>query len=186
MNTYLLRILLVALAFGFSGSMQASLTIYADQVTWSSAVGAQTATAIPNPDPWTVFGQGDASVAYGGVTFSTSSTLGNGLFKNLGYNGTGGSPAVLSDQQASSGVENILITLPSAVTAFSLHYGTFYGSDVTFTLGNGETFTRSSTASFYGTLDFSGATDTTPFSTILVTSPDFVLNINNLERARDN
>jgi hypothetical protein len=172
-----------ALTLGFSASVQASLTTYADFPSWSAVVGAQTATTIPDPGSagYIDFGSGDASVTYGGVTFSTSSILGNGNFYNVGTEFSGNPPA-LSDQQESSGVANILITLPSAVTAFSLNYGygTFYGSPVTFVLGNGDTFTQGSTGSGYSTVDFVGATDTTAFSTILVTSPDFVLNINNL------
>jgi hypothetical protein len=175
--------MLFALALGFSASVQAALTTYTDFTSWSAAVGAQTATTIPDPgaDSFFYFGSGDASVTYGGVTFSTSSSLSDGNFYNVGIVFSG-NPAVLSSQQQTWGVPNILITLPSAVTAFSLNYGygTFNGSPVTFALGNGDTFTQGSTGSGYSTVDFVGATDTTAFSTILVTSPDNVLNINNL------
>jgi hypothetical protein len=177
----------LALALMASGTVQASLTTYGGYGTWSSAVGAQTLTTIPDlaPGYYVNYGSGNESVTYSGVTFSTSSALGNGTFYNIGAGYFGNPQAVLSDQVASSGVENILITLPSAVTAFALNYGygTFYGSAVTFTLGNGDTFTQASTGSAYSTVDFAGATDTSPFTTILVTSPDYVLNINNLVTA---
>ena len=60
-----------------------------------------------------------------------------------------------------------------------MNYGTFDGSDVTFLLGNGDSFTQGSTAAGYLTPDLFSVTDT-PFTTVLITSPDFVLNINNI------
>jgi hypothetical protein len=58
-------------------------------------------------------------------------------------------------------------------------YGTFGGSPVTFLLSNGDTFTQGSTASGYAVPDFVGARDSTAFTSILVTTPDSVLNLNN-------
>ncbi|HUD48240.1 MAG TPA: hypothetical protein VMR33_15515 [Candidatus Baltobacteraceae bacterium] len=180
--------LLFAGALGFSGSVQASLTTYASDAAWSGAVGTQTTTTIPDvaPGSYVYIGQGTASVTYGGVTFSQSGTLGNGYFYNIGSGYFGNTEAVLSSQEQSIGVANILITLPSPVTAFALNlgYGTFFGGSVTFTLGNGDTFTQGSEDNVnYTTPGFAGATDTAPFTTILVTTGDEGLNINNLVTA---
>ena len=132
----------------------------------------------PSPLPFIFYGNGDASVTYSGVLFTQQLALGNANLFDVGPLFSG-DPAVLSSQQASFGVENILITLPSATTFFSVNYGTFNGSAVTFLLGNGDSFTQGSTGSVYSTPYFFSVTDA-PFSTVLITSPDFVLNINNI------
>src|ERR1017187_6535437 len=90
----------------------------------------------PSPLPFIFYGNGDASVTYSGVLFTQQLALGNANLFDVGPLFSG-DPAVLSSQQASFGVENILITLPSATTFFSVDYGTFNGSAVTFLLGNG-------------------------------------------------
>jgi hypothetical protein len=112
------------------------------------------------------------------VLFQQQAVLGNANLFDVGPLFSG-DPAVLSSQGASVGVENILITLPNATTFFSVDYGTFNGSSVTFLLGNGDHFTQGSTGSGYLTPDLFTLTDT-PFSTVLITSSDFVLNINNI------
>ena len=147
------------------------------------ATGSAHATTVtipdPSPDPYIFFGSGDQSVTYGGVTFSQSATLGNGNFFNIG-SGFSGSPAVLSSQEQSTGVANILVTLPAPVTFFSLHYGTFNGSDVDFTLSSGLAFIQSSTGSGYAVPDFFSKSESTPFTSVLLTSTDFVLNLNDV------
>jgi len=132
----------------------------------------------PSPEPYIFYGMGDASVTYSGVLFTQQLALGNANLFDVGPLFSG-DPAVLSSQEASVGVENILITLPNATSFFSVNYGTFDGSAVTFLLGNGDSFTQGSTGSGYLTPDFFSVTDT-PFSTVLITSPDFVLNINDI------
>ncbi|HYW48403.1 MAG TPA: PEP-CTERM sorting domain-containing protein [Bryobacteraceae bacterium] len=157
---------------------------YASYASWASAVtGGITSVTIPDPSPNAdiFFGNGNASVTYSGVTFSTQAALSNGNFFNVGSLFSG-DPAVLSSQQQTVGVANILITLPVAVTAFALNYGygTFFGSNVTFALSDGSTITQGSTGSGYSVPDFFGVTSNTPFNSVLVTSSDFVLNLNNV------
>lgn len=139
-----------------------------------------TTVVVPDPSPlqYIFYGTGDASVIYSGVLFQQQAVLGNASLFDVGPLFSG-DPAVLSSQGASVGVENILITLPNATTFFSVDYGTFNGSSVTFLLGNGDHFTQGSTGSGYLTPDLFTVTDT-PFSTVLITSSDFVLNINNI------
>jgi hypothetical protein len=132
----------------------------------------------PSPLPFIFYGNGDASVTYSGVLFTQQLALGNANLFDVGPLFSL-DPAVLSSQEATVGVENILITLPSATTFFSVDYGTFNGSAVTFLLGNGHSFVQGSSGLGYLTPDFFSVTDTA-FSTVLITSPDFVLNINNI------
>ena len=92
-----------------------------------------------------------------------------------------GVPAVLSSQDQSTGVGEIPGHVPDRRLGPSLNFGTFGGSDVTFTLSNGDSVTEGTVAgSGYAVPQFLGGTDTTPFTSVLVTSPDFVLNINNV------
>jgi hypothetical protein len=147
------------------------------------AAGSAQATIVtipdPSPNPYIFFGAGDASVTYSGANFSQSSVLSNGDFFNVGVLFSG-DPAVLSSQGQSVGVANILITLPGPETTFALNYGTFNGSAVTFLLSSGPSFTESSTGSDYAVPDFFSVTST-PFTSVLVTSPDDVLNLNNVQ-----
>src|SRR5207249_432023 len=96
-----------------------------------------TTVVIPDPDPqpFIFFGNGDASVTYDNVMFTQQLALGDANLFNVGHLFSG-LPAVLSSQEATVGVENILITLPTPTTSFSIDYGTFFGSGVTFLLGN--------------------------------------------------
>lgn len=143
------------------------------------AVSAHATTVVvpdPSPQPYIFYGTGDASVTYDGVLFTQQAALGGASLFDVGPLFSG-DPAVLSSQEASYGVENILVTLPSSATSFSVEYGTFDGSAVTFALSNGQTFTQGSTGSGYLTPDFfsySGAA----YDWVEITSPDFVMNIN--------
>lgn len=165
---------------------RANLTTYGDLASWTSAVGTITTVDIPDvPDYpfFTYIGSGDASVTYSGVTFSQSGALSDGRFYNIGTDYYGINPPVLSSQEQNFGVANTLITLPSATRGIAIDYSTFSGSDVSFLFSNGDTFTQGSSAGvYYDTLDFAGVTDT-PFTSVLVTSTDSVLNVGNIAYA---
>lgn len=186
-----------ALVTGFlvAGTVNAgaATAFYTDFVSWSGAVPGFTSLSIPEPTvalddyPGTqYFGTGSASVSYGGVAFSTSALLGNGSFFNIGIDFST-FPAVLSSQQQTEGLANILIALAAPVNAFALNFDTFnipnefYGYDVTFKLSTGETVTVGSAGGAYNLGSFFGVTDDTPFQTILLTSSSPVLNINELK-----
>ena len=51
---------------------------------------------------------------------------------------------------------------------------------MTFTLSNGDSVVQGSTGTGYATADFVGVTDSTAFTSVLITAPDFGLNINNI------
>jgi hypothetical protein len=153
---------------------------YADFPSWSSSVVGQTAISIPNPVSPAGFDDLTAGANYGGVTFSSDLSQNNGGFFNIGP-ALSGSPAVLSAQQPDFNFVNVLVTLAGPVTGFSLNFDTFDGENVTFQLSNGDTFTLASTANLFQTTDFFGVTDDTPFNTVLITSGDEVLNLNNID-----
>lgn len=141
----------------------------------ASAFATTVVVPDPSPQPYIFYGQGDASVVYDGVLFQQQAAISpNSNLFDVGPLFSG-DPAVLSSQEGD--LENILITLPTSSSNFSVEYGTFDGSDVTFLLSNGMSFTQGSTGSGYLTPDFfsySGG----PITSVLITSPDFVLNIN--------
>jgi hypothetical protein len=102
------------------------------------AVSAHATTVVvPDPSPlgFIFYGNGDASVTYQGVLFVQQLALGNANLFDIGPLFSG-DPAVLSSQEATTGVENIMITFPNATSFFSINYGTFNGSAVTFALSN--------------------------------------------------
>jgi hypothetical protein len=169
---------ILAVAFLSATPSHATIVTYADFASWSAAVSGVTTVTIPPPlhsDDF--FGSGTASVTYSGVVFSTSAALSNGYFFNVGSSHLA---PVLSSQSQTTGVANILISLPGDVTGFALDYGTFNGFNVTFTLSNGDIVIRGSTASGYNVPVFFGVTDNTPFNSVLATSPDQGLNLNNV------
>jgi hypothetical protein len=163
-----------------------SIAAGAIALAFGAAALPAAATVVPIPDPtpnaYIYFGNGDASVTYDNVTFSQSLALGNGNFFNVGQLFSG-DPAVLSSQQQTAGVANILIDLPRFTKALSFNYGTFGGSSVNFQLSNGASFTQGSTGSGYATPDLFLTTGPKAFNSVLVTSTDGVLNLNNLSYA---
>jgi hypothetical protein len=163
--------------------MKIGIMAGAAAAAWLVAASVANATVVTIPDPggagFEFLGNGDASVVYDGVEFSTSAALSNGNFFNVGP-GFSGSPAVLSSQQQSVGVANILISLPQTADDFSVNFGTFGGSLVTFTLSNGDTFTEQPGGSAYAVPSVFSVEGLGPFTSVLITSPDGVLNINNI------
>jgi len=140
---------------------------------------------VPDPAPlqFIFLGNGTASVTYSGVTFSSSASLSDGNLWNVGSLFSG-YPAVVSSQQQTFGVANIQTTLPWVSTFWAISYGTFYGSPVTFLASNGDTATFGSTGGalggFYNTPD--GVAYNGPaISWVLITSPDSVLSVNNVQ-----
>jgi hypothetical protein len=187
-----------------AGTLNASAAaaFYTDFASWSGAAPGFTSLSIPEPVPNVIdpdnppnlvqgiqyFGIGTASVSYGGVLFESNGNLGNRDFHNVGpaFFGSNGPVPVLSSQGLNEqgqvdGLANILITLAAPVTAFALNFDTFYGSNVTFTLSDGETWTLGSGANGYDLKGFFGVVDNDPFTTILLTSKDVALNINELK-----
>ncbi len=133
---------------------------------------------VPGGDVY--YGNGDASVTYSGVTFTQSAALGNANLFNVGSDYYIGPDATLSSQEETSGVANILIGLPVFTDSFSVGYGTFDGSDVTFLLSNGASFVQASLGGEGYTITNLFTVSSTPFDSVLVTTPDYVLAINTI------
>jgi len=178
-------VVLAAACLGAAPS-HAGVITYTDYSSWMAAISGPTTVTIPDPGlgnssiGYDYFGYGNASVTYSDVVFSTSATLSDGNFFNVGLLFSG-DPAVLSSQGADApGVANILATLPSTVSGFAFNYGTFGGSSVTFLLSNGDIVTQGSTGSGYAVPNFFGVTDTSSFNSVLTTSSDFALNVNDV------
>ncbi|MGY3346667.1 MULTISPECIES: hypothetical protein [unclassified Bradyrhizobium] len=167
--------------------------VYTDEASWSAAVSHSYSVTIPDPGSagYAYLGTGDASVIYGGITFSTNASLGNRYFFDVGasYPGFTGAVPVLSvqssDLSTSDGVTNLLITLPMAITAFALNFGSLDGSDVSVNLLGASVATAGSTfdpsGPHYETADFIGLTNITPFKQILLTTIDPVLNLSQID-----
>jgi len=187
-RTSILRVAVV-LALGFlsvAPSRAGTVTTYSSYASWSAAMAGITNVTIPDPGTgtygtgFTVIGSGNASVTYSGVIFSQSGGSLQLEFLNVGV-AWSGYPAVLSSQVLTTGLANILTTLPGDVTGLALYYGTWNGLDVTFGLSNGDSVVLGSTAGAYSVPDFLGITDTTPFDSVLATSPDSIgLNLNDV------
>lgn len=165
----------------------AAAVFYTDLGSWNAAVPSSSAVTIPEPaSGFEYFDTG--AVKYEGITFSTSAKLSNGFLFNVGQAFTG-SPAVLSSQQQSVGLANILITLAAPVKAFALGFDTYDGVDdfvfngavVSFTLSNGKKLSLNSLGYAYDLTGFFGVVDDGAFNTILITSDASALNINDLK-----
>jgi len=166
-------------------SSRASVLTYPSYASWNAAVTDVVTVTIPQPAGaagWDYFGQGDASVTYSGVTFSTSSEYSDSYLFNVGAVWSGDPPVVSSQlPEPGAGESNILVSLPWYVTSFALNYGTYEGDDVTFTLSNGDQVTLGSTpGNWYAAVDFLGATDSTPFDSVLLTSDTQLLSLNDV------
>jgi hypothetical protein len=149
------------------------------------AVTASQATPLATviiPDPGTAgfinLGTGDASVTYSNVTFVQQAALSNGSLFDVGINFSG-YPAVLSSQEQTSGVANILIEFPNYTYTFSMNYATFFGNDVTVQLSNGATFVIPSDPLAYNAADGLGVGSSVSFNWVQLTTPDY-LQINNI------
>lgn len=163
----------------------ASVMFYSDLASFTAVAPTYETINVPDVglgtsgDGFDYLGTGDASVVYDSVTFAQSASLSNGNFFNVSslFSGV---RAVLSSNEQTIGVPNILITLPAPVDAFALDFGTFLGSAVTFTLSDGATMTFDSTGDGYVTSNFFGVTDTSGITSVLVTAAgtDDVLSVN--------
>jgi len=191
-RTSIFRMTLV-LALGFLSvvpSRAGTVATYSDYASWSAAMAGITNVTIPDPGAgtsglgFTLIGSGNASVTYSGVIFSQSGGPLQLEFFNVGV-AWSGFPAVVSSEVLATGsptgLANILITLPGDVTGLALYYGTWFGTDVTFGLSNGDSVVLGSTTGAFSVPDFLGLTDTTPFDSVLATSPDSIgLNLNDV------
>ena len=122
------------------------------------------------------YGTGDATVTYDNVVFSESAAISpSAILFNVSPGFSGAAKPVLSSQIGAP--DNILITLPYAVTSVSFGYATFGGSEVDFALSNGNTYAFSPAGGGYDLNTVFAVSGVTPFSTIQLTSVDLALSI---------
>jgi hypothetical protein len=158
---------------------------YTDFASWAAADPGYLTVTVPDPAPnaFTYLGTGNTSVTYSGVQFSQTGDSATGPFLFDIGSLDSGDPAVLSSapQPGGTGEANILITLPESVTGLALDYGTQDGSSTTFTVSDGTVITQPSTnGGSFAVPDFFGVTNSTPFNSVLVTTLDPDLNLNNI------
>jgi hypothetical protein len=107
----------------------------------------------------------------GGVNFTINKTQSNGsLFVvDSGFSNNHFGATVLDSQFSSSTNENIVITLPNAVTAAAFDFFTINSEPITFTLSNGASFMVTTPGSHGGA--FIGVTSSTPFDSVELSQP---------------
>jgi hypothetical protein len=121
-------------------------------------------------------------VTFSGANFTIDPLAGDGNMFVLGKNYYYANNSVLSSQQQTRGVANILVTLPKPSTAIATDYGivnvgTMY--PFTFLLSTGDSFTRVNTGG--PNLEFIGFISDTPIKTIEISVPRLgdAMNIDN-------
>ena len=163
-------LLALSAAPAFAGAV--TYTNYSD---WSAATSGIVQVTFPSPTIFNTFlGSAPKSVTYSGIEF----TISTGNLYNLPAGWSAGGPAMLSNSQA-PGSYALLITFPEPVTAFSVDYGGWYGSNYTFLLSNGDSITQGSTNNGYPvylTPDFFGVTDSA-FTSVLITNEYDAINV---------
>jgi hypothetical protein len=163
---------LLALFSGWPSHASAGGTAYTDETTFAAAVGPLTTAGFNGivilPSKYK-----DFSTNAGGYTDAVTFTNFNFLQKNAYINITSASfygfpNDVLNGSVDVSASTQEIITLPSPMEAFGTDFTSFDGLPFTFVLSNGDQFTDSSSPTF-GTFDFYGFTDSTPFTTVIIT-----------------
>jgi len=187
MRSNLVRLFLILGAALFASRASAAVAIYSDYASWSAAAGSVSTLAIPdvpNPPYYNPPTANAAPITIGGVTFSLDPSLGNVGLYQIGSGFTGYAPVVtaLVDVPGGADTPNIRISFGRQLNALSFNYLSVFGTNVTFTLSNGDKGTLTSTGIVFGSpvFDFFGINDTSSFDEILITAPDLSLSVNDL------
>ncbi len=154
-------------------------TFYTSQAAWAAATSGVSTVNFEGLAPDSNFilvGSGaGANTTIGGVNFAVG-PLSNGnafiLGKNFYYPGV----SAFSSQESTTGTDDLLITLPSAVTAVGLDYGAVSTFAVTFTLSDGSTIAE--TAGGLATLSFLGETSSVGITSVDIKGADTLNGIN--------
>jgi hypothetical protein len=176
------KLLVVTFAVLIMACLAQADTFYATRAAWLAATtGVSTVDfeGITSFDVYYGTGPG-AGVTLSGVNFAVGPlSNGSAFVVNPNYYFAYGPTSSFSSQQSSTGVDDLLITLPTAVTALAFDYGDFQGYQMTFTLSDGTVQTVTSPAG--GTYGFFGVTGSAGILTVDITQPsgDPVINIDN-------
>jgi hypothetical protein len=160
--------------------------IYNNPAAWQNAVSGATTINFEGIAPvngYTYIGSGPGtSFTLGGVQFAIGPASNGNLFiigDNFYYPGT----AVISSQESTTPVNDLLITLPRPVTALGFFFGDFDGDTATITLSDGTvafpTAVEVPYLGFFGVTSNIGITSV-GISAVDITTPDIVLNVASL------
>lgn len=170
----------ILLAASFSA--QADL-FYNDPTTWLSATTGAVTTVnfeglVPPPFGGIFIGSGaGANTTVGGINFAIGPASNGNLFilaDGIYYPGT----AVISSQESTTAVNDLLITLPAPVTALGFWFGDFYGDTATITLSDGQFAQPTAAALPY--LGFFGVAAPGGITSVDITTPDEVMNLSSV------
>ncbi len=148
-------------------------TFYTSQAAWAAAAsGVSTLNfeGLASDGSFTFLGTGaGAGTTVSGVTFAVGALSNGNAFiigKNFYYPGV----SAFSSQESTTGTDDLLITLPSAVTAVGLDYGAVAAFAVTFTLSDGSTIVE--TAGGAPSLSFLGETSSVGITSVDIKGAD--------------
>ena len=180
------RIAAVAAVLSASASAHATVTTFTNETTWQSAVGTPTT----NVDFSSINGQaknsGDSFPSISGMTFTPeNSTTGYGCPGSCGNYGVSGTFLSLQNNSHS---ETVLVNFSQAQHAVGFSTDLLGpAQQVKMTLSNGDSFSflgNSSDGPTRGVLNFGGLIDTTPFTSMTISSSgDVGLDIANFRAA---
>jgi PEP-CTERM motif len=168
-----LRLVAIGVMLGATGSTQANIITYTTPASYAAATTGNTTVNFSGIAPAMGFVSVNVppGITVGGINFTINQATSNGsLFVVDGAfsNNPWGVP-LLDSQFSTQTDENILITLPHAVTAAAFDFGSLVSSPVTFTLSTGETF--GATTAGKPNLQFLGVTSSVPFTSIEISQP---------------
>lgn len=169
--------------FGFSAN--ATVTTFTNQSTWASAVGTPTVNVDFSSINGKAENSGSSFSSISGITFTPeNSTTGYGCPGNCGNYGVSGPFLSLQNNHS----ESVLVNFSQAQSAVGF-FTDLLGpaGPVTITLSNGDSFkftANSSDGDTRGVLNFGGLIDTTPFTSLTISSSgDIGLDIANFQAA---
>jgi hypothetical protein len=143
------------------------LTLYTSQAAYNAATTGNTTVNFNGIAPANSFVMKPVppGVTVNSINFTIDTTKSNGMLfvVDAGFSNNFFGATVLDSQFSTATNDNILITLPTAVTAAAFNFGSSAGLNVNFLFSNGATTTVTTTAE---KIQFLGVTSSTPFTTI--------------------
>lgn len=175
-------VLLAVLAF-VPGVVKADLVFYSTRGQFDAGTTAQTNINFEGlaANNGFIFYSTPPGVTLSGANFNINHTNNNGNLYAIGQNFYYPGTSVLSSQQTTIGLNNIVVTLPGLFTAFAVDVGSFGASNVTFTLSTGDVFNINTPN--YPAFSFVGFASTLAFNSVRIETTDNVLNIDNVSFA---
>ena len=163
---------------------QAGLTVYTTLADYQAATTGNTLIDFEG-----IAGSGSfeflpipPGITLSGVNFTIDRSTSDGNLFVIGPDFYYPGNSVLSSQQNTTGVNNILITLPGSVTAAAMDLGSFNGGTATITTSNGDTYSVNIPA--LPDLGFTGFTSTMAITSLEISSMQDTNEVLNLDNFR--